>query len=141
MKKAATIFVVGAAAAFGIAACGSSSNNSTTAASNTTSTAATGGGAGAGQTIDIAASPSSIAYTTTSLKAKAGPATINFDNPSSALGHDVVLQDPSGAQVGKTAIITSSKASFTATLKPGTYTFFCSVPGHSATMHGTLTVK
>jgi uncharacterized cupredoxin-like copper-binding protein len=33
-------------------------------------------------------------------------------------------------------------SSFTATLKPGSYEFYCAVPGHEAGgMKGTLTVK
>ena len=37
---------------------------------------------------------------------------------------------------------TGGDSKFTVTLKPGTYTFFCSVPGHEAGgMKGTLVVK
>ena len=82
-----------------------------------------------------------LAYTETDVSAKAGNDTIEFDNPSST-GHDVVIEDQSGSEVAKTDVITDSTTTTTADLKPGTYTFFCSVPGHrEAGMEGTLTVK
>jgi plastocyanin len=141
VKKAATIFVMGGLAAFGVAACGSSSSNSTTAASTTATGAATTP-SGTASTVDIAANASgNLMFDQSNINAKAGTATVNFDNPAS-LAHDVVLQDSTGAEVGRTDLITQSKASFTATLKPGTYTFFCDVPGHEqAGMKGTITVK
>jgi plastocyanin len=140
MKKAATIFAIAALAAFGLAACGSSDNSSDTTAADTTAT--TTGGGGGGETLAITADPSGkFAFEQKTLTAKAGPVTIDFDNPAT-LSHDVVLEDQSGQEVGKTDLIAQSKASFTATVKPGTYTYFCSVPGHrQGGMEGTLTVK
>ena len=80
-------------------------------------------------------------YTETDVSAKAGNDTIDFNNPAS-IGHDVVIEDQSGSEVASTDMITDSTTSTTADLKPGTYTFFCSVPGHrEAGMEGTLTVK
>jgi plastocyanin len=123
-----------------LAACGSSSSSSTTtAASSTTST--TQAAAGGGQTLSLAADPSALAYQQTSLSAKPGKATIDFDNPS-AIGHDVCVQDSSGKEVGCSDIIQQSKTTLDVDLKPGTYTYFCSVDGHEqAGMKGTLTVK
>jgi plastocyanin len=141
VKKGATIFIAGAIAAFGVAACGSSNNNNDTTAASTTATGPSTTAAGTGATLDITASADKLAFDQTSLDAKAGTATINFDNPSST-PHDVVLEDSAGSQVGRTDLITQNKASFTAALKPGTYTYFCDVPGHEqAGMKGTITVK
>lgn len=130
-----------AASAFVLAACGGSdSSDSSTAASTTpteTSTSASGGA-----TVNFEADPSgALQYTETDVTAKAGNDTIEFDNPSST-GHDVVIEDESGSEVAKTDIVTDSTASATADLQPGTYTFYCGVPGHrEAGMEGTLTVK
>ena len=140
MKKAATIFVIAALAAFGLAACGSDDDDGgDTTAASTTATAPVGGG---GETLAVTADPSGkFAFEQKTLDAKAGPVTVDFDNPAT-LSHDVVLEDQSGAEVGKTDVIAQSKASFTATVQPGTYTYYCSVPGHrEGGMEGTLTVK
>jgi plastocyanin len=142
VKKAATIFAMGALAAFGVAACGSSSSSSTTAASTTATGPSTTAGAGTASTLNITANASGdLKFDQSNINAKAGVATIDFTNPAS-LAHDVVLQDSTGAEVGRTDLTTHNTASFTVTLKPGTYTFFCDVPGHEqAGMKGTITVK
>jgi plastocyanin len=67
--------------------------------------------------------------------------TIDFNNPQ-GLTHDVAIEDSSGKEVGKTELIASEETSTTVNLKPGTYTYYCTVPGHrEAGMEGTLTVK
>ena len=123
---------------------GGSSSSTTPAAttsSTTSTTAAAGGGAGGG-TVNVEADPSgNLAYTQTSLTANAGSDTIDFNNPSST-PHNVTIQDSSGKTVGATDTITGSTTSTKVDLKPGTYTFFCSVDSHEqAGMKGTLTVK
>lgn len=125
------------AAALALAACGGSDETSTAATTGETTTAA-----GGGETVKFEADPSGqLAYTQTDVTAKAGNATIDFDNPSS-VQHDVVIEDQSGNEIARTDIISDSQTSTTADLKPGTYTFFCSVDGHEAAgMEGTLTVK
>lgn len=135
MKKAASIFVAAAFAAFGVAACGSSdSSNDTTAASTTASTG--------GATLDVSADPSgALRFDTDTLTAKAGTTTVNFDNPA-VLSHDLIIDSQDGTKVGGTDLISQDTASFTVDLKPGTYTYFCSVPGHEdGGMKGTLTVN
>ena len=107
------------------------------AASTTTSTAPSGG------PVQLAADPSSIAYSTTSLQAQAGNVTIDFNNPNQAIAHDVCVQTTSGQDLGCSKQVTGAKTTLDLkNLKPGSYTFFCSVDGHEqAGMKGTLTVQ
>ena len=130
-----------AVTALALSACGSSDDSSSTTAATTSSTE-TSTSASGGATVSFQADPSgALQYTETDVTAKAGNDTIEFDNPSTT-GHDVVIEDQSGKEVAKTDVITDSTTSTTADLKPGTYTFYCSVPGHrEAGMEGTLNVK
>jgi uncharacterized cupredoxin-like copper-binding protein len=95
-------------------------------------------GGGGGQTIELAADPEGgLSYDKSSLEASAGEATIVLTNDSS-IEHDVRLEE---LDVG-TDIISEGTDSVTVSLEAGTYTFFCSVPGHrEAGMEGTLTVE
>ena len=146
MKKASAVLAVAAMAALGLAACGSSSNdNSTTAASTPPATTPAGGGGGAGggaSTVDISTpSGTDLAFEQKDVNAKSGNVTVSFDNKQ-ATPHDVVIEDSSGQELAKTDLISSQTSTTTANLQPGTYTFFCDVPGHrEAGMEGTLTVK
>ena len=147
MKKVAALLVL-ALASFALVACGSSSDNSestaTTTETSAESTSAAGaGGSGGGSVVKIeAAEGSDLAYTTTAAKAKAGQVSIDFTNPQS-LSHDVAIEDSSGQTLGQTELVAESSATTTIKdLEPGTYTFYCTVPGHrEAGMEGTLTVK
>ena len=69
--------------------------------------------------------------------APAGKVTVSMPNPA-PIQHDISIQG-----VGKGPVVgTGGTSTFTATLKPGSYTFLCTVPGHAqAGMKGTLTVK
>jgi plastocyanin len=151
MKKLAALLVLALASA-ALVACGSS--NSTTTTETSSGGEANGGGAaaesgkeaggseGGGSTVEFEADPGGeIAYTTTEASAKAGKVTIDFKNPQS-LTHDVAIEDSSGKEVGKTELIGEGETSTSVNLKPGTYHYFCTVPGHrEAGMEGTLTVK
>jgi plastocyanin len=98
------------------------------------------GGAEASTELKLAASPTALAFDKKSLTAKAGKVTIDFDNPS-AIPHNVVIEED-GKELAGFEPITEGKKSETADLKAGTYTFYCSVPGHrEAGMEGTLEVQ
>ena len=145
MRRASIVLAVAGIAALGLAACGGGDDgNDNTAASTPASTApAGGGGAGGGaSTVDISTpSGSSLAFDQKDVSAKSGDVTIDFDN-TQATPHDVVVEDSSGQELGKTDLVSSQTTSTTVSLQPGTYTFFCDVPGHrEAGMEGTLTVK
>ena len=142
-RRTLALTAVAAIAVLGLAACGGDDdddNGATAAAPANTATA--GGGGGGGSTVDISTpSGSDLAYDQSDVTATAGSVTINFDNQQSTQ-HDVKVEDSSGQEVGGTDLISSSTATATVDLQPGTYTFYCSVPGHrEAGMEGTLTVK
>lgn len=150
MKKLAA-FLALALASLALVACGSSDDNgsTTTATSGGNESSAGAGGAakeesggGSSSTLKFEADPNGdLAYTTTSATAKAGKVTIDFKNPQS-LTHDVAIESSSGEEIGGTELIADGSDSTTVDLKPGKYTFYCSVPGHrEAGMEGTLTVK
>ena len=144
MKKLLALFPL-ALAGIALVACGSSSSDNSTNATSTSSGAAAGGGGGGGgggPTISISSDPSgALKFNTASLSAKAGSDTFAFTNDA-PLAHDFTIETPSGQKVAATPIFSGGTKSTTATLKPGTYTFLCTVPGHAAGgMKGTLTVK
>jgi plastocyanin len=72
--------------------------------------------------------------------ARPGKVAVNFDNPSQ-IPHDVTIAK--GSEVlGKTKVISAAKATTSVVLQPGSYTFFCSVPGHrQAGMEGVVSVQ
>src|SRR4051794_15152619 len=136
MRKLVLVAALGALSSLALVACGGggSSSSSTPAASSTSTTSSTAaaGGGGAGGTIKVEADPSGqLAYTESSLTGSAGSDTIDFNNPSST-AHNVTIEDSSGQTVGATDTITGSTTSTKVNLKPGTYTYFCSVDGHEA---------
>jgi plastocyanin len=96
-----------------------------------------------GGKLQIDADPNGqLAYVTNKASATAGPVTVTMGN-SSGVTHNIAIQEgKSGPVLGASKIITKGSTSVSVTLKPGTYTFFCQVPGHRAAgMEGTLTVK
>jgi plastocyanin len=103
---------------------------------------AEGGTAGSSAAFDVEADPSgALAYTTDEATAKAGKVSVNFTN-SSPVPHDVRIEDSGGKDVGGTEVISESNETATVNLKPGDYTFYCSVPGHrQGGMEGTLSVE
>jgi plastocyanin len=145
-----------AAALLALAGCGSSSSSSSSTAASTstpaettpttssasTSTPATAPAAGGSSSVKLEANPEGqLEYNTKSLTAKAGKVSVDFTNMSS-LPHNVTIESSSGEKVGATPTFSGGSKSLSVDLKPGTYKFFCSVPGHrQAGMEGTLTVQ
>jgi plastocyanin len=97
---------------------------------------------GSGGTVEVEADPSgNLAFTSEKITAKAGKDTIDFTNES-PVPHDVKIENENGEEVGGTEITQEGSDTGEVELKPGTYTYFCSVPGHrEAGMEGTLVVK
>jgi plastocyanin len=135
-------------AVLALAGCGgsdekSSGSSSSSSSSNSSDSGGGGGGggeSGGGETLKLAADKSALKFDKSSLTAKAGEVTLEMSNPSQ-LPHAVAIKgngvDVDGKTVGNGETSTASSD-----LKPGTYTFYCPVPGHEAAgMKGKLTVK
>jgi plastocyanin len=150
MPKNLVIVLSAGALALGVAACGGSSSSSSsaaapatssTAAAAATSTSASAPSSGGSSAIAIAANPGgALKFDKSSLTAKAGKVTVTFTNKAPE-GHNFTIESPSGAKVAATPTFNGGSKTVTATLKPGKYTFLCTVPGHAmGGMKGTLTV-
>ncbi len=137
-----------AAALLALAGCGSSSSSSSSASTaaqaptTSSATSATPAPAGGSEKLSLEANPEGqLAYSTKSLSAKSGTISIDFTNKA-PLAHNVTIESASGEKVGATPTFANGSKTLSVSLKPGTYKFFCSVPGHrQAGMEGTLTVK
>jgi plastocyanin len=128
-----------AIAALAVAGCGGGSDNKSSSASTTTTTSTSSGGAAAGD-LSLTAVKEGLKFDKSSLNAKAGKVTITMTNDS-PLSHDVAIKGSGVDQTGD-AVGQGQTSTVSADLKPGTYTFFCSVDGHEAAgMKGNLTVK
>jgi uncharacterized cupredoxin-like copper-binding protein len=92
--------------------------------------------------LQLAADPSGqLAYNTTTLTASSSKVVIDFTNKS-PVPHDVTIANSAGKVLGHTPVFMGGMKVLSLTLPPGTYTFYCSVPGHEqAGMKGTLTVS
>jgi len=130
-----TLATLAAALLLAIAGCGGDDDSSS--GSGGSSGSSSGGG---GQQIALASpADGSLKFDKTSLDAKAGTVTINYDNPSTT-AHAVEIEGNGVEEESDT--ITGGKTSVTADLKPGKYVFYCPVDSHRAQgMEGTLTVK
>jgi mono/diheme cytochrome c family protein len=98
--------------------------------------------------LQIPASPTGqLAYATNKAVAKPGAVLVEMPN-SSGVAHNIAIEEgahgatPGGTVLGASPILSKGVATVKVTLKPGTYTFFCEVPGHRAAgMYGTLIAK
>jgi plastocyanin len=141
-----------------LAGCGSSSSSTsssastpettasapaeTTSSTSSSSAAAAPSSGGSASKLSLSANPEGqLSYNTKTLSAKAGAVAIDFTN-ASPVGHNVTIESSSGETVGATPTFQGGSKTVNLNLKPGTYKFFCSVPGHrQAGMEGTITVK
>jgi plastocyanin len=136
-----------------LAGCGSSSSGTTASTASTagspaastpatTSTSSSSSSTAPSGSLSLAANPEGqLAYNKKTLTASAGKVTIDFTN-SSPLDHNMTIESSSHKIIGATPTFQGGTKPLTVELKPGTYKFFCSVPGHRmAGMEGTLTVK
>jgi plastocyanin len=91
--------------------------------------------------VEIDADPTGqLKFLALKASAQPGKVTIKMLNKSS-VSHDIAIQGNGVQQVGP-IVSAGGTSTVNANLKPGTYTFYCSVPGHEAAgMKGTLTVK
>lgn len=131
------------------ASTGASATPPASTAATTTPTATTGtpappsspAGGASSAPLKLAANPEGqLSYEPKQLSAKAGKVTITMAN-SSAVEHNVTVVQGSTV-LGATPTFRGGSKTLTLNLKPGTYTFYCSVPGHrQAGMEGTLTVS
>jgi len=96
-----------------------------------------------GGKLEIDANPDGqLAYEVSSASAPAGALEIDSRN-ASGTPHDIALEGPDGRELGNGAVVSNGGvSSVSVTLRPGRYTFYCSVPGHrEGGMEGTLTVR
>jgi plastocyanin len=95
----------------------------------------------ASSALALAANPAGqLSFNTRQLSTKAGAVAIAFTN-SSPLEHNVTVAF-GATVVGSTPTFVGGTKTLTLSLKPGIYTFYCSVPGHRAAgMEGTLAVS
>jgi plastocyanin len=89
-------------------------------------------------TLEVDADPSGqLAFVTNQAQAKPGEVTVKMANKSGT-PHDIVIDGKGKGEVVQNGGVSQFKADFTA----GSYTYYCSVPGHrQAGMQGKLTVK
>jgi len=105
----------------------------------------TSAGSSTGQSeLNVSVVPSQLKFDKTTLSAKAGAVTINFKNSDPNLTHSFVIDQPhvSIPEAATTGLPAGQSGKATVTLAPGTYHFYCAVPGHKeAGMEGTIEVK
>ena len=93
---------------------------------------------GTGQIVNIPIASSGFAFSTTTATASAGTVTLKAMNPQS-VSHDISIKG-NGVDVKGNQVSNGGVSTVTATLKAGTYEYYCSVPGHEqAGRKGTLT--
>jgi plastocyanin len=157
MTRLLPAFAAIAAAGILVAGCGSDSSGGSSSSSSS------GGGYGSGAskttapktTAAPAAATSSsggltlkavesngLSFDQKTLTAKAGTVALTLDNPSGNSQPHAIAIEGNGVDKDGQTVQPGGTSKVSATLKAGTYTFYCPVPGHrQAGMEGTLTVQ
>ena len=100
---------------------------------------ATPAAAAGGETVRLSAVPGKLAFNTKKLTAKAGTVTLSMSNPST-FSHGIAIEG-NGVDKDGHVVLHGGTSTVTVKLEPGTYTFYCPVPGHrQAGMQGALAV-
>ena len=136
-RRSAGLGVAIGAIALAATACGSSGSSATTTAAPA-STSQTTPSPQSGTTLHLGTDPNALAFVPTTLTAPAGKVTIILTDDS-AIQHSIAIKAP--GDVPGPIVNPGQMSTTTATLTPGTYQYYCTVPGHAqAGMVGTLTV-
>jgi len=89
--------------------------------------------------VDIPVAEAGLAYAVTEVTAPAGEITLRSVNDQGT-PHNIALDDPE-TTLGE-VVSDGGVSEITVSLEPGTYEYYCSVPGHrEAGMVGTITVE
>jgi len=140
MRAMLIALIVGAAV---IAGCGGDDNEESAATPTATQAPAedSGSSSGGAATLKFSApADGSLKFDQKDATAKAGKVTVDFTNPSST-PHAVEIEG-NGVEEETETVTSVDAPPITVDLKPGTYEFYCPVPGHKeAGMKGTLTVQ
>jgi plastocyanin len=94
------------------------------------------------KTLLLSADPTGqLRFDKNTLSAPAGTVRITLNNPA-PVPHNISIEGPGGLKKEGPTVQKGGASEIEAQLKPGTYTYYCSVPGHRAAgMQGKLTVK
>jgi uncharacterized cupredoxin-like copper-binding protein len=147
LKGARTVCAIGALAlTLAIAACGDDDDSSSESGGKAEPAATTQSGTPVPADTSAlqlkAQEQGGLSFDKKELTAKAGEVTIKMENPSSdQMPHDISIEGEGVEQKGE-VVQPGGTSEVKADLKPGTYTFYCSVGSHrQAGMEGTLTVQ
>ncbi len=137
-RSCVCIAVLGAITGCGGGSKSSSSTSSQASSSSSSQASSSGSAAAPGGATTIAGAEFKFTPSTDTISKGTK---ITFKNDGH-VPHDLKLSQGAKVLAGTKLIQPGQTASFTVNLPPGTYTMFCSVPGHEqAGMKGTITVK